>query len=265
MMMTINYNLNFVAFFSLGLCAYFVKSTTVFVHRGASLDFPENTVSAFKEAFKFKCSIEFDVRETKDHHFVVIHDDNVNRTSNGKGSVDNLSLKEMKSLDAGSWKNPMFNSTHYPTLLEVIETVKQFKIVPIMIEIKKVENCDEVLDFIEAHMTREDYLLFTKHECGPEINHRMPTRLISNGPTCKNSSITLQDCLLAHRKSNTGQNVLKINASKARADYINIANTLGFDILLNLAGVVRDSDLFQKVLPLGKLVTYVAIDFPYQF
>ena len=73
----------------------------IFAHRGASADFPENTLLAFEEAIK-QCAdgIEFDVFEC-DGEFVVIHDKWVQRTTNGKGQINDFSFEQLRLLDAG--------------------------------------------------------------------------------------------------------------------------------------------------------------------
>lgn len=100
-------------------------------HRGASGYAPENTIPAFELAIAMNADyIEIDIQLTKDRIPVVIHDVTVNRTTNGKGYVKNMTLEQMKGLDAGSWFNeayPMFARDKYagtsiPTLDEVFET-----------------------------------------------------------------------------------------------------------------------------------------------
>ncbi|MEK5493211.1 glycerophosphodiester phosphodiesterase family protein [Paenibacillus sp. FSL R7-0297] len=100
-------------------------------HRGASGYAPENTIPAFELAREMDSdSIELDIHLTKDQIPVVIHDDTVNRTTNSKGYVRNMTLEQIKQLDAGSWFNkayPMFAREIYvgttiPTLDEVFET-----------------------------------------------------------------------------------------------------------------------------------------------
>ncbi|WP_342422599.1 glycerophosphodiester phosphodiesterase family protein [Paenibacillus sp. FSL E2-0178] len=100
-------------------------------HRGASGYAPENTIPAFELAREMDAdSIELDIHLTKDQIPVVIHDDTVNRTTNSKGYVKNMTLEQIKQLDAGSWFNkayPMFAREIYagttiPTLDEVFET-----------------------------------------------------------------------------------------------------------------------------------------------
>ncbi|WP_238655020.1 glycerophosphodiester phosphodiesterase family protein [Paenibacillus piscarius] len=99
-------------------------------HRGASGYAPENTLPAFELAVQMKAdSIELDVHLTKDQIPVVIHDETVNRTTDGKGYVKNKTLEQLRQLDAGSWFNqayPMFARDLYkgltiPTLDEVFD------------------------------------------------------------------------------------------------------------------------------------------------
>ena len=71
-------------------------------HRGAMAYEPENTFSSFKKALKFGVPmIEFDVHMTSDGKVVVLHDETVNRTTNGSGRVDKLPYAQIKELDAG--------------------------------------------------------------------------------------------------------------------------------------------------------------------
>ncbi len=94
-----------------GLCA----------HRGAMQTHPENTIPAFRAAVEAGAHmIEFDVWLTKDNEMVVLHDPSVDRTTNGKGKVLDLTLAEIKALDAGSRKGTRFAGEKIPTLGEVL-------------------------------------------------------------------------------------------------------------------------------------------------
>jgi len=90
-------------------------------HRGAMDTHPENTLAAFKEAVRLGVHmIEFDVRLTRDGHLVILHDETVDRTSKGQGKIAELSLDEVKQLDAGSWKSDKFAGEKIPTLQEAL-------------------------------------------------------------------------------------------------------------------------------------------------
>ena len=78
--------------------------TKIFAHRGSKGTHPENTLTSFKEAVRVGSDgIELDVHLTKDGHLVVIHDETVDRTTNGTGEIRNLTLAKIKAMDAGSW------------------------------------------------------------------------------------------------------------------------------------------------------------------
>jgi glycerophosphoryl diester phosphodiesterase len=101
-----------------------MMSVRVFAHRGFSGIYPENTEIAFCRALDLGVDgIEFDLRATRDGHLVAIHDPTVDRTSNGSGPVSELTLDQIKNLDAGSWTSPEFAGQSYLTLKEVLDIV----------------------------------------------------------------------------------------------------------------------------------------------
>ena len=97
----------------------------LFAHRGYSAKYPENTMAAFRAAMNYEIDgIELDVHMTKDGHIVVIHDEKVNRTTNGKGYVKDMTTQQIKELDAGSKFNPLFKGEKIPLLEEVIQLIE---------------------------------------------------------------------------------------------------------------------------------------------
>ena len=96
-----------------------------YAHRGASGYYPENTLLSFEKALDMGCTgIETDVQMTSDGVLVLIHDEMVNRTTNGKGLVKDFTYKELKALDAGSWMNASFSGQFIPTAEELISLIK---------------------------------------------------------------------------------------------------------------------------------------------
>ena len=97
-------------------------NTEIFAHRGSSGDFPENTMPAFRDAIDSGCDgIETDVQLSKDGRFIIMHDEKVNRTTNGKGYIQNLTLEQIKGLDAGIKKSTQFRDVTVPTLEELVD------------------------------------------------------------------------------------------------------------------------------------------------
>ena len=96
----------------------------IFAHRGASAHAPENTLAAFELALTQNAdAIELDVKLSADGHVVVIHDPTVDRTTGGSGRVKDLSLSELRSLDAGRFFSEKYSGEKIPTLAEVFETM----------------------------------------------------------------------------------------------------------------------------------------------
>lgn len=90
-------------------------------HRGASGLAPENTLAAFRLALDYQPEwFELDVHATADGEIVVMHDATVDRTTNGTGAIADLTLAEIRGLDAGSWKGAEFAGEPVPLLAEVV-------------------------------------------------------------------------------------------------------------------------------------------------
>lgn len=111
----------------------------VIAHRGFSGAAPENTLTAFQKAVEAGSDmIELDVQFSKDRKLVVLHDDTLERTTNGRGRAVDFTLEELKNLDAGSWFGAQFSGEKIPTLKEVLE-LAQGRVL-INIEIKHPEH-----------------------------------------------------------------------------------------------------------------------------
>ncbi|MFY4776406.1 glycerophosphodiester phosphodiesterase [Metabacillus sp. RGM 3146] len=91
-------------------------------HRGASGYAPENTFASFDKALKMKTDyIEFDIQRTSDGKLVIIHDQTVDRTTNGRGPVQNIAFNQLKKLDAGSWFSNDFINERIPSFQELLD------------------------------------------------------------------------------------------------------------------------------------------------
>jgi glycerophosphoryl diester phosphodiesterase len=96
----------------------------VFGHRGAKAYAPMNTLPAFElAAAQGADGIELDVHRSKDGYPVIVHDFTVDETTDGRGRVTDLTLAELKALDAGGWFSEQFRGVRIPTLDEVFTAV----------------------------------------------------------------------------------------------------------------------------------------------
>ena len=99
-------------------------SVEIVAHMGIPADYPENTLPSLTAAARLPVyGIEFDVHLTADGELVVTHDDTVERCSDGRGRIRNMTLRELRTLDFGGWKAPEFAGTPIPTLSEAVEAI----------------------------------------------------------------------------------------------------------------------------------------------
>lgn len=138
--------------------------TINYAHRGASAYYPENTMLSFEKAIEMGCTgIETDVQLTKDGILVLIHDEMVNRTTNGEGNVQDYTYYELNKLDAGSWMGEEFKGIKIPTVEELIYLVKDKNIIlnfEIKNEIVIYEDIEQkLIDLIYKHKINDKVIL----------------------------------------------------------------------------------------------------------
>ena len=101
------------------------RNIQVMVHRGMAMAAPENSAAAIEMCVQDYCEwAEIDLRLTKDGRHVVIHNDTVDATTDGKGRIADLTLDELKKLDAGSWFAQRFSGNRLMTLSEALALAK---------------------------------------------------------------------------------------------------------------------------------------------
>jgi glycerophosphoryl diester phosphodiesterase len=186
-------------------------------HRGASGSFPENTLSAFRAAIEAGADMcELDVQQTRDGAIVVIHDDSIDRTTDGAGKVSRFTLAELKRFNAAA-KSIRGGLETIPTLDEVFEVTSGRCGLNVEIKAKGVEAM--VAEIIERHNAIDTTIvsnfdwdsLARIHEIDPAIKFGLlseeePQRLIDTAIRMKAASInprydlaTAELCAAAHR------------------------------------------------------------------
>jgi glycerophosphoryl diester phosphodiesterase len=129
----------------------------IIAHRGASVYAPENTLAAFKLAIDQQADgIELDAQLTDDGQVVVMHDDTLDRTTNGTGRIKSYSLAHLQSLDAGSKFSESFRDERVPSLAEVFEAVGQDTL--INVELKNYTSPTDDLPDKVAALVKEFHL-----------------------------------------------------------------------------------------------------------
>jgi glycerophosphoryl diester phosphodiesterase len=111
------------------------ERSKVVAHRGLLKHAPENTLPNFAACLQLRIGFELDVQRSKDGHLVCVHDDTVNRTTNGSGKVVDLTLAELKALDAGSWFSAEFTNVKIPTIDEVFKQISDSGQISVLIAV----------------------------------------------------------------------------------------------------------------------------------
>jgi len=137
-------------------------------HRGAAGLEPENTLRSIRKAIELGVDrVEIDVRVTKDNYLVVIHDETVDRTTNGHGHVKDLTFNEIRRLDAGKGER-------IPTLEEVLSLTKEK--VTLQVELKAREAAEPTVCLIERNNAEREVVITSfMHELLKRVHDLNPT------------------------------------------------------------------------------------------
>jgi len=176
------------------------EDPVLIAHRGLLRHAPENTLPAFSACLDLRIGIELDIRTTRDGELVILHDDSLQRTTDGgPRSILELSWAEAQRLDAGKWFHPAFAGTPIPTLEETLKLINQRKrgksIIALNIKQINPEGEGKLIQLLEEYrlfdicfgfdqssaMSRRLKLLNPKFRVGQNVNRNsMQSRLKEN-------------------------------------------------------------------------------------
>lgn len=137
------------------------ESTMIVAHRGLLRHTPENTLANFRACLELRLGFEFDVQRTRDGHLVCIHDETVDRTTDGTGAVAEMTLEQIRRLDAGRWFDPKFAGEKVPTVEEVLKLAAEYRRhdLVLAVDLKSPGVEEDVVRLAERHEVL-DRLLF---------------------------------------------------------------------------------------------------------
>lgn len=160
-----------------GLCQTGVSqsvSAGACAHRGDKSVCPENTVPAFQSAVKKGAHmIEMDVALTRDGVPVILHDPTLDRTTDGQGPVSELTLEEIKTLDAGSWKSQEWKGTQVPTFQEALAAIPTGPILNVHLK-GEADLVPKVCDLIVAAGKKDQCILACSEAQGQKAREICP-------------------------------------------------------------------------------------------
>lgn len=171
-------------------------------HRGLLRHAPENTLPACAACLELGMGFELDIRTTKDGHLVVLHDDNVARTTNGPSrSVRDMTLAELKQLDAGSWFDDAFVGERIPTLEETLALVARRKrgrtIIALNVKHVTRDGEAELVALVEKYkLLSESFAFDQSDEMSRRLKKLNPDFLIGQNVNRQNIDTRLKEGLL---------------------------------------------------------------------
>ncbi len=165
------------------------RSILTVAHRGVHKHAPENTRISYVQAVEAGAPmVEFDTALTSDGHIVGMHDETIDRTTNGTGKLAGMTLEQVRKLEAGAWKHPKYKGEPIPTLDEIADVVRGKSI--LMLDLKAEGQGAAIAKWLEASKYPHDQLIlapWTDAE-GIALRKHVPAtvpmiRLTSNTPT----------------------------------------------------------------------------------
>lgn len=147
----------------------------IVAHRGLLRHAPENTLAAFRACLELRIGFEFDVQRTMDGQLICIHDDTVDRTTNAAGKVAELTLAQIREMDAGSWFDTKFGNEKVPTVDEVFQLVGAYRQYDILIAVDlKAENLgQDVVLLAEKHKVLHRLLFIGRTITEPQLRKQI--------------------------------------------------------------------------------------------
>lgn len=214
----------------------------VIAHRGASALAPENTIPAYEAAIRIGARfMECDIHRTCDGHWVVIHDDTTLRTTGSPGNVHEMTLAEIKALDAGAWKGSEFAGTKIPTLEELL-AVTRGEGRKLAVEIKPppretrdeaadARDIDEICDALaRAGAGPEDLVIFA---WAPDILRRMREKQPEMTTTLLMAAPPMQGALrqdLFRKAAAAGATILGVENKRLDKAFFEMAHKEGLKV-----------------------------------
>ncbi|QDU28284.1 Glycerophosphoryl diester phosphodiesterase [Anatilimnocola aggregata] len=147
----------------------------VVAHRGLLHHAPENTLANFRACLELRSGFEFDVERTKDGQLICIHDSTVERTTNGTGKVSELTLEQVRRLDAGSWFDLSFAGEKVPTIEEVLRLVAEYRRheVLIAVDLKASFVEKDVVRLAEEHQVLDRLIFIGRTISEPQVREQI--------------------------------------------------------------------------------------------
>ena len=217
------------------------KTIKVIAHRGEHLHHPENTMAAFQAAIDAGADyFELDVRTTSDGKFVIMHDQTLDRTTNGSGEVHSHTFDEIRALDAGAKFSPSFAGTKVPTLDEAFDLAHGK--INVYVDTKNADP-QQLVDTIVKHDMQDHVVIYGNPFFLYEV-HKIR-------PTLKVMPEALSPDICKFLDYGMHLQVLAFDANDFKDPVIACAKAANAQIYVDRLGDADTPDTWQKAIDLG--------------
>ena len=221
------------------------RDVKIVAHRGASKFAPENTIAAFAKAYEMGADVvEFDVRETKDGHLVLMHDAFIQRTTDGWGLLKWKKLQKLKTLDAGSWFSEKYKGEEIPTLREALTYLKGKMRPDINMKAGSVDTLVNVLRETGWLDTTLVTFLTSDKDKMKRMNEMTDNVMLRPSGARKKHR-------LIKRQKQLDPAIIQMKASKCSKEYIDLIHELGMKAWVNTLGMQDTKKNMMKALNAG--------------
>jgi glycerophosphoryl diester phosphodiesterase len=210
-------------------------------HRGEHLQRPENTIPAFQEAIRVGADfIEVDVQTTADGKLVLSHDATVDRCTNGKGRVSEMTFEQVEALDAGIKKAPEYAGTKVPTFDEVLDLARGK--IGIYVDVKNA-TAQDLVTHIDGHGMSDHVVIYCRATLCKQIEDLNPKLKVMPESSSVEHSHMLVDLL--HPK------VIAFGAGDWTPEIIAVAKQANAEVYVDRMGSTDGPEGWQSAIDAG--------------
>ncbi len=218
------------------------RRTLAFGHRGALALAPENTLAGFKLALDLGADgVEFDIHLSRDGQVVVHHDPTVDRTTNGSGAIAEMTLAELKKLDAGASRPDCTGPERIPTLTETLQLIRGRGRAQIELKEESPEALMPALEIIRSLGQEKDCALLS-------FRPRLIALARQQAPEIERDLIVIRPFRQVEAALDAGVTVLNLPTPFVTARVVNRAHAAGMEVG---AGIVNHEPTMRRLIEAG--------------
>lgn len=217
------------------------RHVVAIAHRGEHLQHPENTIPAFEEAIRVGADfIEVDVQTTADGKLVLSHDGTVDRCTNGKGKVSEMTFEQVETLDAGAKSGAEFAGTRIPTFDQVLELARGK--IGVYVDVKNA-SAPDLVSHIDGHGMTDHVVIYCGLNLARQIQELNPKlKVMPESNTVEHSKVLIEQL---HPK------VIAFGARDFTPEIIGVVKQAHAEVYVDRMGLTDAPEGWQSAIDAG--------------